>query len=79
MSVMGSIGRKWRLTTFLAVVMGGGGCGGADDSSFSPTRGSASPDAPRTPEEVDANIEKTKSQPKPKANPRQRQKSNPDI
>jgi Zn-dependent protease len=49
-----------RLAAMLALLAGAGGCGGVDESKFAPTPGSAAPDAPKTPEEVDARTPKTK-------------------
>jgi hypothetical protein len=42
------------------VLLGAAGCGGVDESKFAPTPGSAAPDAPKSPEEVDARTPKTK-------------------
>lgn len=53
---MGSIGRSWMLGALAVVALGTDGCGGVDEKNFSPTPGSAPPDAAKTPQEVDAKI-----------------------
>jgi hypothetical protein len=52
---------RLRLAAMLVLLSGASGCGlGANDSKFAPTPGSAPPDAPKTPAEVDARIPKPK-------------------
>ena len=49
-----------RLAAMLLLLAGLAGCGGVDESKFAPTPGSAPPDAPKTPQDVDSRIPKTK-------------------
>ena len=57
---MRSIRLGFPLLALVLVLLGASGCGkGVNESKFSPTPGSASPDAPKTPEEVDARTPKS--------------------
>jgi hypothetical protein len=52
---------RLRLAAMLVLLSGAWGCGnGVNESEFAPTQGSAPPDAPKTPAEVDARTPKPK-------------------